>query len=193
MAARKSNVRGSAHITTDHQRIQDWVEDRGGHPAVVTRTRGGRGPGILRIDFPGFSGEGTLEPIDWDDFFRAFDQAQLAFLYQEETGSGRPSRFNKFVHRDTMSFDEGGVPRSRARTVRGAAAASKKRRSKSSTARSAVTGLVWSVPAVSKKRTVKASPTAARGAGTRRTTKKTRSQSTRRKARATTTRARRSA
>lgn len=194
MAARKSNVRGSAHITTDHQRIQEWVEERGGHPAVVSRTRGSRGPGILRIDFPGFSGEGSLEPIDWNGFFKAFDQAELAFLYQEETGSGRPSRFNKFVHRDTMSFDDGGIPRGRAQTARSSAVA-KKRRAKSSNSgvprRAAPTTLLWPVPTDGKKRPTKArAATSPRGVGSRGATKKVRSEPARSKARPAATRAR---
>src|SRR2546423_553840 len=51
--------------TTDAQEIQQWVESRGGHPALVRRGDAG---GILRIDFPGFSGEGTLQPVSWDEW-----------------------------------------------------------------------------------------------------------------------------
>jgi len=36
---------GKSNITTDHEQIRRWVEERGGHPAAVTRTRGGRGTG----------------------------------------------------------------------------------------------------------------------------------------------------
>ena len=39
-------------VTTDHQEIREWVEERGGHPA---RVKGGGG-GLLRVDYPGFSG-----------------------------------------------------------------------------------------------------------------------------------------
>jgi hypothetical protein len=49
----------------------------------------------LRIDYPGFSGEDTLEELSWDEFFETFDQNDLAFLYQEEADS----RFSKFVER----------------------------------------------------------------------------------------------
>jgi hypothetical protein len=54
--------------------------------------------GIIRIDFPGGSGEQSLEAITWEDFFEKFEQAKLAFLYQE----GPDTRFNKLVSRDTV-------------------------------------------------------------------------------------------
>ncbi len=94
----------SAKTTTNHDEIRKWVESRGGKPARVIAT--GRGkknggktdPGILRIDFPGFSGEGTLETISWAEWFDAFDRNHLAFLYQERV-RGNPSRFSKLVER----------------------------------------------------------------------------------------------
>jgi competence ComEA-like helix-hairpin-helix protein len=86
--------------TTDHQAIQQWVESRGGKPAHVVRTGAKAGdPGILRIDFPGYSGAGSLEPLDWDRWFDAFEQNQLALLHQDTTADGQPSRFNKLVRR----------------------------------------------------------------------------------------------
>src|SRR6266480_3638174 len=71
-----------AKVTTDHEEIKQWVEERGGHPARVKGTEKGDGGGLLRIDYPGFSGEDTLEAITWDEFFEAFDNNDLAFLYQ---------------------------------------------------------------------------------------------------------------
>ena len=111
-----AKVRGGAKATTDHDEIRRWVEAHGGKPAVVKRTARGNQPGILRIDFPGFSGEQSLEPLEWDEWFERFDGANLAFLYQDETGSGRASRFNKLVARE--SVEEGG----RTRASRGRAA-----------------------------------------------------------------------
>jgi hypothetical protein len=80
--------------------IRRWVESRGGFPATVKGTeRGGEHAGLLRIDFPDYSGEGTLERISWEDFFDKFDQADIEFLFQEQTEDGSPSRFFKFVSR----------------------------------------------------------------------------------------------
>jgi hypothetical protein len=91
---------GSAKVTTNHDTIRRWVEARGGCPATVKRT-GGRGdPGLLRIDFPGYSGRTTLAPLEWDAFFQKFDESNLAFLYQEKTAQGKPSRFVKLIRRE---------------------------------------------------------------------------------------------
>lgn len=99
---------GSASVTTDHEEIRRWVEDRGGSPACVKGTGGKGDVGMLRIDFPGYSGEDSLQAIDWDAWFEAFDANDLAFLHQDETASGEPSRFNKLVARDTALRREGG-------------------------------------------------------------------------------------
>jgi hypothetical protein len=91
-----------AQVTTDHEEIRRWVEARGGQPAQVKGTQR-RGSALLRIDYPGFSGEDTLEPIEWDEFFEIFDENNLAFLYQEKTADGGQSRFSKFINRDENS------------------------------------------------------------------------------------------
>jgi hypothetical protein len=87
-------------VTTDHDEIRRWVEERGGRPARVRGTEGNDDTGVLRIDFPGGAGEESLEPIPWDDWFRIFDEKELAFLYQEEKASGEGSTFFKLVRRD---------------------------------------------------------------------------------------------
>src|SRR4051812_41736014 len=74
-----------SRTTTDHEEIRNWVEERGGMPAAVKATERRGDPGILRIDFPGYSGEGRLDRIEWDEFFRKFDESGLAFVYQERT------------------------------------------------------------------------------------------------------------
>jgi hypothetical protein len=84
--------------TTDHDEIRRWVEARGGRPASVGATGDGDDPGILRIDF-GDQDEG-LEEISWDQFFDAFEENNLAFLYQDQTEEGGESRFNKFISRE---------------------------------------------------------------------------------------------
>jgi len=86
--------------TTDHQKIRQWVEERGGRPAAVKGTGRGNDPGVLRIDFPDYSGDDTLEPISWEQFFDKFEKEQLAFLYQDETKEGGESRFSKLTNRE---------------------------------------------------------------------------------------------
>ncbi|HLS81764.1 MAG TPA: hypothetical protein VK025_10210 [Steroidobacter sp.] len=98
---------GQALTTTDHEAIRRWVESRKGRPAVVKATKGGSAgsAGLLRIDFD--PPEESLENVSWDDFFQTFEQNNLAFLYQEKTASGRRSRFNKFVDRDSIEATGG--------------------------------------------------------------------------------------
>lgn len=91
-----------ARTTIDHETIRKWVESRGGHPAHVKATGSDDDPGVLRIDFPGYSGEDTLAPITWDDFFEKFEANDLAFLYQDEDDS----RFSKLVSRGSADLDE---------------------------------------------------------------------------------------
>jgi hypothetical protein len=94
----------SAKTTIDHETIKHWVEERGGCPARVKGTGSDEDPGILRIDYPGFSGVHTLEPIDWDTFFDAFEDNELAFLYHDQA----QSRFSKLISRDRMGEDQRG-------------------------------------------------------------------------------------
>lgn len=88
-------------VTTDHEFIRRWAEDRGGKPAAVKRTHeAGKETGIIRIDFPGYSGKDSLEEISWDEFFDKFDSADLAMVYEDETSGGEKSNFTKLVRRD---------------------------------------------------------------------------------------------
>ncbi|PSN09167.1 hypothetical protein C7293_29880 [filamentous cyanobacterium CCT1] len=92
-------AKSDSKTTTDHGTIKKWVESRGGFPATVKSTKEGDDPGLLRIDFPGYSGEDSLERIEWNDFFDKFEESNLALLYQEELKSGEESRFCKLVSR----------------------------------------------------------------------------------------------
>lgn len=94
------DVDTSSEITTDHNEIKQWIEGRGGFPAVVRSTHEDEGSGILRVDFPGYSGEDSLERIEWDEFFEIFEDRDLAFLHQDKVKGGKESRFFKFVRRD---------------------------------------------------------------------------------------------
>lgn len=98
----------TAKATTDHGEIKKWVEERGGEPACVRGTGGEGDIGMLRIDFPGYSGEGSLKQIDWDSWFEAFEENELAFLRQDRTSDGKVSRFNKLVAREAVKRRKGG-------------------------------------------------------------------------------------
>jgi hypothetical protein len=95
--------RSQSKTTTDHGEIRQWAEARGGRPAIVKSTRGkGDDTGILRIDFPGYSGSGSLEEISCEEFFEKFDREKLALVCQETTAGGQKSNFNKIVSRETL-------------------------------------------------------------------------------------------
>lgn len=44
----------------------------------------------------GFSGQQSLEKLSWGEFFEAFDENELVFLYQDE------GRVKMLVRRDTV-------------------------------------------------------------------------------------------
>lgn len=78
-----------ARTLTDHDEIRRWAEERGGKPTAVKGTSYGKDDvGMIRIDFPGYSGEGKLEPIEWDRWFEKFDESNLALTVQDKTASG---------------------------------------------------------------------------------------------------------
>ncbi len=64
-----------------HDTIRNWIEARKGQPARVKAQR--RRWGLLRVDFG--KPEDTLEKISWDEFFKIFDDENLAFLHQDMT------------------------------------------------------------------------------------------------------------
>jgi hypothetical protein len=82
---------GRSLVTTSHEVIRHWAEERGGVPATVEGTEHGDRAGVLRFDF----GERTdkLRHITWEEWFRTFDERRLNFLYQEERKDGRQSTF----------------------------------------------------------------------------------------------------
>ena len=153
-------------MTTNHDEIRRWVESKGGCPARVKSTGRGKDPGILRIDYPGFSGVETLERMSWDDWFKAFDKNNLAVLYQPST------RFSKLVTRETAAGKKStratprratGAKRATAKRTTAKRGATKKAATRKTTARRGATA--GRAPA-------KRTSTAKRGTATKRGTAK---------------------
>jgi hypothetical protein len=131
-----------SNVTTDHETIRRWVEERGGSPACVRGTGGKGDIGMLRIDFPGYSGEQSLEHIGWDEWLRKFDERNLAFLHQDQMADGTRSNFNKLIGRETAAARAHGQRRASRRRLRassGRKAASRRRSRSGSRSRSART------------------------------------------------------
>ena len=103
MATKKTTSKTSSknRVLTDPEEIRRWAEERGAKPTCVKGTGGGEDVGMIRLDFPGFSGAESLQPISWDDWFEEFEEKDLALIVQETTSSGEKSNFNKLVSRDT--------------------------------------------------------------------------------------------
>ncbi|GAB3169073.1 hypothetical protein [Telluribacter humicola] len=60
----------SSNTTTNLKEIQQWAEQRQGKP---TKVKGAgnteEGEGLIRIDFPGYSGGDSLEEISWEEWY----------------------------------------------------------------------------------------------------------------------------
>ena len=95
-------------ILTDHQEIRDWVEARAGQPALSDPALGmGQAEPILRLAFgqhayqdtdQGWDEIGNVEIIEWDEWFRIFEERELALVVAEDV-PGRREEFHEFVRR----------------------------------------------------------------------------------------------
>ncbi len=83
---------GRSLVTTDHEVIRNWAEERDAQPATVPGTEHGDHLGVLRFDFPGYGGD-DLRHVSWDDWFETFDARELNFIYQEQRSDERQSNF----------------------------------------------------------------------------------------------------
>ena len=83
---------GRSLVTTDHEVIRRWAKARRAVPATVRGTEHNGHLGVLRFDFPGYSGD-RLTEVTWDDWFDAFDQRGLNFIYQETRTDRKRSNF----------------------------------------------------------------------------------------------------
>jgi hypothetical protein len=94
----ESKTESRTRTTIDRDEIRRWVEEHGGEPAAVRGTQHGEDdPGVLRIGFPGGTGEDQLERASWDEWFRELDENGPAFLHQEQKADSRDSTFSELV------------------------------------------------------------------------------------------------
>ncbi len=87
-------------ITTDHEEIRRWTEERGGQPACLPGTGERDDFGVLRLDFPGDDLEEPLLPITWEEFFDRFEENGLALQYPDDPSDGDPRRSSRLIQRD---------------------------------------------------------------------------------------------
>jgi len=90
----------TSQTTTDLKEIKKWAEERDGKLTIVKGTEGGKNEGgVLRINFPGYSGEDTLEKVSWDEWYKVFKERDLEFLYQDKKADRKESRFFKLINK----------------------------------------------------------------------------------------------
>ncbi|RJQ38043.1 hypothetical protein C4559_02360 [Candidatus Microgenomates bacterium] len=96
--------------TINHKEIMEWAKKHRGKPQIIDDpTAGSDTPGI-RINFPGipddvFLSETKIRDISWNEFFKEFDDNNLAFVYMDEIVSNDPdslSRAYRFINRDDL-------------------------------------------------------------------------------------------
>src|SRR5690349_10425938 len=116
---RQEAMARKSRVLTDHEEIRRWAEERDAQPACVRGTGSEEDVGMIRLDFPGYSGETSLEPIEWDEWLQKFDDNNLALLVEDETAGGEQSNFNKIIGRETAAAASQGRKTSR-RAERGA-------------------------------------------------------------------------
>ena len=78
--------------TIDHDEIRAWAESHRARPVIVKSTRKGEGMALLQLHFG--QADDRLQEISWEDFFKIFEERNLAFLYQDRTF--------KFIDREKM-------------------------------------------------------------------------------------------
>lgn len=186
--------RAQVKVTTDHEEIRRWAEERGAIPARVHGTEGSDDVGIIRLAFPGAPNakDEKLEPISWDEWFREFDERGLALVYEETTATGQKSNFNKIISRETAEARQEGDTKASRRSARGTStrkraaaaatgAAASRRKSATSSSRQSSSG---TRAASSRKKTTKAA-SGTRSAGRKSQTRATASTSKRSSSRKT--------
>jgi hypothetical protein len=84
---------GKSLVTTAHEVIRKWAEERGAVPATVAGTEHEDRPGVLTFDFPPLGDDDRLRRVSWEEWFETFDRRGLNFLFQEKLADGRQSNF----------------------------------------------------------------------------------------------------
>jgi hypothetical protein len=96
-------------LLTEHDDIRTWAAARMGAPAVVDISPQGGTQPMLRIVFDQQSyqdqdraerapNSGGYDLVEWDEWFRLFDEANLALVVGPEVG-GRRDSFHELVRR----------------------------------------------------------------------------------------------
>ena len=94
---------------TDHEAIRDWAAARAGFPAIVDASAEAGIQPILRLVFDQQAYEDTdqaerpenaggYDLVEWDEWFKLFDQHELALVVAKEV-PGQIESFHEIVRR----------------------------------------------------------------------------------------------
>jgi hypothetical protein len=92
-------------VTVDHAIIKNWIEKHHGQTQIIDDETTANDTVGIRVDFPGasddvfFADDKPPREINWEEFFKIFDDQQLAFSYNEDVFRINPSRSYKFLKR----------------------------------------------------------------------------------------------
>ena len=92
---------------TNHEDIRDWAAARAGFPAIVDVSAASGTQPMLRIVFDQHAYQdqdradrpqnaGGIELVEWDEWFKLFDEAHLALVVGAEV-PGRRDSFHEFI------------------------------------------------------------------------------------------------
>jgi hypothetical protein len=68
-------------------------------PATVAGTEHDGHLGVLRLDFPGYTGD-RLREVSWDEWLATFERRRLDFIYQERQADGKRSNVFRLENPD---------------------------------------------------------------------------------------------
>jgi len=94
---------------TDHEAIRDWAAARAGYPAVVDSSPAPGVQPVLRLVFGEHGYEDQDQPerppnaggydlVEWDEWFRLFDEHQLALVVAVDA-PGQREEFHQIIRR----------------------------------------------------------------------------------------------
>jgi hypothetical protein len=97
-------------VLTDHTEIRDWAGARSGFPAIVDVSPAGGTQTMLRIVFDQQAYQdydrpdrptnaGGYELVEWDEWFRLFDEQRLALAVGPDI-PGRRDSSHEIIRRD---------------------------------------------------------------------------------------------
>lgn len=94
--------------TVNHTKIKQWAESLNGKPQIIDDPQAKQDTPGLRINFPDKSNDLYLSAskhgrdTTWEDFFKIFEQEQLAFLYEAKPSKEDLSDAFQFIKRDQL-------------------------------------------------------------------------------------------